>query len=199
MLLPASQGICFLQGVTGNFRGGGEGVWVRNNGTHWVLDGISQQQNVSARAMCVPFAAIQGADQGFNYLIGTAYVSVYYGGCSWWESCSSSSQGISVWGGDGFCYLTGMGGALNGGGEAVTVSAWGPGNSWYLGAFTQAEGSSIKAEAGCIAAIGHARLRTTNVVFQYQWSQGEPFQQLPNADEAFCALDWISGHFAGWG
>jgi hypothetical protein len=75
----------------------------------------------------------------------------------------------------------------------------GPGNSWYLGAATQAEGASIKAEAGCITAIGHARLRTTNVVFGYRWSQGEPFQQLPNADEAFCALNFITGHFAGWG
>jgi hypothetical protein len=124
VLLPASQGICFLQGVTGNFRGGGEGVWVRNNGTKWVLDGISRQQNVSARAMCVPFAAIQGADRGFNYAIGTGYVSVYYGGCSWWESCSGSSSSESVWGSDGFCYLTGMSGAFNGGGEVVTVSAW---------------------------------------------------------------------------
>ena len=74
----------FTKVSQGNYRGGGESVWIRNIGGSWQLSGSSMQQNVSARAMCVPFYAIQGAYQGFNYLIGTAYASAYYGGCSWW-------------------------------------------------------------------------------------------------------------------
>lgn len=197
-LMPASDGICFLQGVTGNFRGGGEGVWVRNNGGFWELNGMSQQQNVAARAMCVPFSAIQGANQGFSYLIGTASAWTYYGGCSWWESCHGASAFQNLFGLDGFCYLTGMGGAFNGSGEIVSANAWAP-DHWYILVNTQVVGASIIGEAGCIAAIGHSRLRTTNVAYRYAWSQGQPPVQLPNADQAFCALDWITGHFAGWG
>jgi hypothetical protein len=198
VLMPASQGICFLQGVTGNFRGAGESVWIRNNGTNWELNGTSQQQYVSAHAICVPFSSIQGADRGFNYMIGTAYAPVYYGGCSWWESCHGNSVQLDLWGLDSFCYLTGMGGAFNGGGEVVSVNAWAP-DHWYMLVATQVEGATNTGEAGCLAPIGHPRPRETNVVNRYIWTQGQPFLQLPNADQAFCAFDWITGHFAGWG
>jgi hypothetical protein len=200
VMMPVSEGICFLQGVTGKFRGGGENVWVRNNGSNWELNGTSLQQDVSARAMCVPFSAIQGADQGFSYLKGTASAWVTNRPeCSWWESCNPhAGQAQALFGRDGFCYLTGMGGRFDGGGESVQVHALNPAR-WELFASTMAWSGYIRGEAGCIALHGHSSLRTTNIVRRYGWLQGEPFRQLPNADEAFCVLSLIQGRFAGWG
>ncbi|HEY5137938.1 MAG TPA: hypothetical protein VIJ25_01265, partial [Methylococcales bacterium] len=200
-MIPVTMGICFLQGVTGNFRGAGEAVWIRNNGSSWELNGSSQQQSVSARAMCVPFSAISGADQGISYLSGTAFASVQNRPeCSWWESCNpSASDFLDLWGRpNSFCYLTGMNGAFNGGGEVISVNAWAP-DHWYMLVTTQTWSGFIKGEAGCMSLNGHPVLKTTNVAYRYRWRQGDAPQQLPNSDQAFCAFNWIQGHFAGAG
>jgi len=33
----------------------------------------------------------------------------------------------------------------------------------------------------------------------YRWQQGQPPVQLPNSDQAFCVLNYISGRFEGSG
>jgi hypothetical protein len=204
VMMGSGDGICLLQGVTGNFRGGGEAVWIRNNGTNWELNGTSQQSAVSARAMCVPFSAIQGADQGINYLIGTASAWATYNGCAWYETCHGNGEFLDLWGQDSFCYLTGMSGEFNGGGEIISINPWAA-DHWYMMVFLQAEGGYIRGEAGCLSLVGHSLLRVTAGATpgypseRYEWNQGDSWMQLPNEDRAFCGLDWITGHFQGGG
>jgi hypothetical protein len=91
-----------------------------------------------------------------------------------------------------------MGGLFDGGGEAVSAGVSDP-SGWYLFITTMVWTGYVRGEAGCLSLVGHASLRTTDVVRRYRWSQGEPFRQLPDADQAFCVLNWITGRFAGWG
>ena len=44
---------CFLNKITGKFRGGGEYVHTRRSGDSWYIDGQSYQSGVGARGRCV--------------------------------------------------------------------------------------------------------------------------------------------------
>ena len=104
------------------------------------------------------------------------------------ETCHSSSRFLDLWGLDSFCYLTGMGGAFNGGGELISVNAWAP-DHWYMMVSTQVVGATITGEAGCLALAGGI-----GVCAQPTWCtgthgrKGQPFVQLPNADQAFLCI-----------
>lgn len=54
-LLPVSQGICYLTGIQGNFRGAGESVQITQSGGSWLLSGASMQTGVRAEARCLSY------------------------------------------------------------------------------------------------------------------------------------------------
>src|SRR5512136_2170371 len=94
-MLPVSEGLCALTGVSGNFRGGGEVVYVTRSGGYWVLGGQSLQDYLWAQAHCIKykdlgkdFANIRYSDQsdwlGCNQQICYNWETIapfYYGSC----------------------------------------------------------------------------------------------------------------------
>jgi hypothetical protein len=52
MMAPSSGNVCFLQYVTGRFRGAGESVSVTDRNGYWWLEGSSMQAGVGAEADC---------------------------------------------------------------------------------------------------------------------------------------------------
>ena len=57
-MIGVEEGICYLTFVTGEFRGGGETVYVRHEGGTWYLGGTSQQQGVGGEAHCWKFPTL---------------------------------------------------------------------------------------------------------------------------------------------
>ena len=60
-MIPVTEGICYLTGVTGSFAGGGESVRVRALNGLWILDGRSQALDVGATAHCWRFPILAPA------------------------------------------------------------------------------------------------------------------------------------------
>jgi hypothetical protein len=54
-MMPVSQGVCMLTGISGRFAGGGESVEIVREDGYYKLRGRSMQQGVGARAQCVPY------------------------------------------------------------------------------------------------------------------------------------------------
>jgi hypothetical protein len=191
-MIPVSRGLCFLQGVAGKFRGAGERVFIYNSGGYWLLSGTSQQKGVSARAMCVPFNAIRGA-HSFTYTVQPAWVWVRAGSCGIWACGIAAERELHLNDTSNFCYLTGMGGKFNGLRERVSMPI--RGGRWRLNVLTGVERGYLRGEAGCIKINGRSNPRMTSIYHPYEWQSGKIYQRLPDADQAFCALNTIQGKF----
>ena len=76
-MLPLSEGFCALTGVSGNFRGGGEQVYVSQSNGYWVLGGSTMQDYLWAQAHCIKYK-----DLGANY------ANIRFSGQSSWLGCN---------------------------------------------------------------------------------------------------------------
>jgi hypothetical protein len=199
VMMNVQNGFCFLTGVTGNFRGEGEGVWIdqvtyASNNTYWRLQGKSGQQSVSARAQCVPFSAIRGPN-------GHSWSNFYYQQAVGRDDTNGWDQSSeTMWGTDSYCYMTGLGGKFDGSHEDVGVYHYS--NTLHVNTLAHA---IIWSEAVCMSPQGGSwefaqggNLRgqpDTLDTRVFQWSYGQPFVQLPNSDKAYCFLTDVSGNF----
>ena len=88
-MLPVSEGLCALTGVSGNFRGGGEQVFVSQSGGYWVLGGSTMQDYLWAQAHCIKYK-----DFGKNF------ANIRYYGQSDWLGCNAEhcdKQELSIY------------------------------------------------------------------------------------------------------
>lgn len=119
---------CFLTGVEGRFRGGGEAVWVRKSGGNYVLGGQSGQVSVGGRARCV--------------LNKNTFINDW----NWMQGNGSTAMVQAVTENNGWaCGLTRMTGKFQGGGESIYID-------WYGSQRTLAGTSSqidVGASANC--------------------------------------------------
>jgi hypothetical protein len=77
-MLPVSEGLCALTGVAGNFRGGGEQVFVSHAGGNWVLGGSTMQDYLWAQAHCIKYKDF-----------GKDFANIRYAGQSGWLGCNT--------------------------------------------------------------------------------------------------------------
>lgn len=191
-MLAVDEGLCALQSVGGNFRGLGEAVWIRNNHGVWELNGTSQQQGVFARALCVPYSALQ---LPLSYWEKPWKVRAEHHACPFLTACAwDGGEGVHIGELNSFCYLTGMSGTFDGGGESVSVTYKDVWPSPYLGVGTWVDEGLIQGEANCIKP---ATMATTDLYTPYSWEQGQSWVRMIRGTDGFCVLNQVSGKFMG--
>lgn len=111
LLRPVSTDVCVLTRVSGNFRGGGEGVHLDTSGAYWRLWGTSDQQGVGAGATCYRRDAFTTPSGMARWVSPQTAVAWTHSG-----NCDNDHHADSWWG-DAATFLTGMQGSFAGGGE----------------------------------------------------------------------------------
>ncbi|MCY1040101.1 hypothetical protein OV208_02120 [Corallococcus sp. bb12-1] len=157
---------CFLTRVGGDFEGGGERVDIFESGGSWYLGGASSQSGINGASRCV---SVAGYSAQYEWTQASSY-PVYMG---------SATNRV--------CYLTGLAGKLNGGGE--WVHAYVSGGDWYLSGNTNQ--TTLKARARCITVDSYTDEST--------WSQGASATLLGAVTNRSCALTYVKGKFEGGG
>ncbi len=172
---PTSDRICYLSGVTGEYRGRGEWVWVSPSSGSYYLTGDSSSRDVKAWARCVmnPKGDVNG-DITISYWAAdednapTTYMKNYY---------------------DSNCFLTGFKGKFQGKGEVIEIV-----ESQLFNTLKVYSGQKhVEGKAACVERTS-ADLGTV-----YKWNQGaEPLTMQPT-DTHVCYLTRVSGDFDGHG
>lgn len=107
-----------------------------------------------------------------------------FGGRTWSQGSAFQDLGSSV---DRACFLTGVKGAFEGGGEAVFVRV--SGGRWQLGG--QSGQVSIGGRANCVL--------NPNYTAEVTWSQGQAAKNLGSASDRVCFLTRVAGKLEGGG
>jgi|LSQX01.3.fsa_nt_gb hypothetical protein len=171
-LIPTKDGFCFLSMVTGSFMGGGEAIAVATGpDSWWYLNGKSQQW---CRAQAI---AAESEDIKLSPTLTVV-----------WKPANGRVRVIN--GQKGFCYLSGICGALRGAGEAVHITleqdGW-----WYISGKSRI---FLHAMATCVPWPPH---RLQPKVTFFTWRRGDqPVKMIPK-NEGFCVLTGIGGGFHG--
>ncbi|CAM3340782.1 hypothetical protein G4177_22040 [Corallococcus sp. ZKHCc1 1396] len=158
---------CFLTRVGGDFEGGGERVDIYASGGSWYLSGASAQSGIHGASRCAP--AVDGYSVQYEWTQASSYPT-YMG----------TATGR-------VCFLTGLAGKLNGGGE--WVHAYVEGGSWYLSGNTNQ--TSLRARARCINVDSYEN--------EVAWNQGNSAALLGAVTNRSCALTYVKGKFEGSG
>lgn len=208
-MMPVAEGLCFLSKVGGHFEGGGEVVAISSeypftpsggmggrdnmsNAGSWMLYGASQQQDVSARATCVPYRSLLSAHPVSMNSLSPEYI--------WNQGDAPQSIGRP---GESFCYLTKIQGHFEGNGEAVRIQDAGgslvlTGSSMQLG---------VGGAARCIAVssrfvfdtsalrLGASALQEGNQIGHFY----ETRSKLIYSSRGTCAVTSFGGRFKGGG
>jgi hypothetical protein len=191
----ASDTICALHKMQGDFEGGGEIVrtFVDPNTGRWVLEGSSQQSGVAAQAFCARRSCFAG-DSGFQIVSPEFAVNTQFPlGCA--------SRSAFTFFGDAATMLTGISGRFNGRGEfARVIQNPNPASNSQLQA-NACEGSTVIAFAHSLFS-GNAATEPAKFfgpeVFVDAWF-GPTSVDLAPTSQAFCYLSNVSGKFSGGG
>lgn len=203
ILGPAADNYCYLTHLAGKFRGYGEKVRVRVlNGT-WQLGGSSQQEGVSGWARCFARSEIKGPPGAVRWSSDeiSATADTNGGGCV-------DTFPKNAWWGDAVTVMTLVTGALQGGGERVTIAQSGDpfGSSTLVvhscqkqlgfGAYSFFAG---KPQSGSNARfIGPKGTGTAGQAAEYVSTPNQDVLLAP-LTQAFCYFTEIGGAFNGGG
>jgi hypothetical protein len=193
VMMPASEGMCFLTGIGGHFQGTGENVHLEIDNGVWVMTGASQQTNVNSTATCVAWSDL-GGDGGYGYEEFWANASgpVSHGifACG---TCEPQQNDATMWNNYNFCSLSYVSGNLDS--NSWIEQVWN-GSTWVLNNWENGEGSDMLDAAFC---YGLKLPHTMTISNQYNWTVGDqPVAMMP-ASEAVCALTQVDGGFRGSG
>lgn len=109
-MAPEAGNACFLTRMTGKFRGGGEALRISPINGGWVMGGSSHQVAVGGGGRCVSIASVSPESS--------------------WSQGNSATFLDTV--NNRACFLTGVTGNSQGGGESVHVTNFGVQQYWYL-------------------------------------------------------------------
>jgi hypothetical protein len=127
--LWGDQAFCYLTGVSGSFRGGGEMARVRQktDGT-WVLEGSSGQGFLKANSVCAMKSCFNSASGGTARWSSAQFSATSTSdGPNWpWEQCwQGLFESTALWRGDAHSVLNGIEGRFDGAGEFAGIEASG--------------------------------------------------------------------------
>lgn len=169
----SSNRFCFLTSIAGKFAGGGESVRLQIVSGQWQLTGTSGQRDVAAIARCQ--LNVTGADITSESVWSQGQGEVNLG--------STANRA---------CFLMGVQGKFEGGGEAVWVRK--SGGNYLLGGQSQQAG--VGARARCL----RNRITFTN---DWTWNQSQGATTMVQAfvenDGWACGLTRMTGRFHGGG
>jgi hypothetical protein len=168
--------VCFLTGVHGSFRGGGEAVRVLNANGTWLLTGSSQQSGVGGTAACVSQAPL--TQPVFPGRYSLEYV--------WRQGNAPVNMGSTN---GRVCFLTGMSGKFEGGGEMIRTRV--SNGSWFLDGTSSQAG--VAAWAYCLGGVPY----TVEKSYDQTQGSGTFLFSDPKMDAAVCALTRVQGKFRG--
>jgi hypothetical protein len=178
-LAPADEGYCYLTGVSGQFEGSGEFVYVKiSPGGSWVLGGESLQEGVSARARCFPWTRLP---PGTHQVRESDFIRVFSDEYPYHPVAPPA---------DTVCSLAGMGGSFNGGGERVAVNLYA--DAWY--AEGHALAGSVLVKSQCLTTSP-----SPSWGFEVTWRQGDDPQEMGPIHATACMLTAVAGRFKGGG
>lgn len=219
LMQPAETHICLLTGISGNFAGGGERVYVdidpgAGGGPRWVLGGSSGVGPVvRGTATCV--AKNRFVNQLLSTRLGAYQLDLQRQG-----SCGPHNSNHHLNSTTSAFFITDMGGLFRGGGEAIGVGAQGPNAStvisacsgYVAGALTRvfATAQSISQATGQVSTVSANQPvmyatqtgRTSNIAnatFTHNQPNASGSLRLVPRDEALCGLVSIGGKFQGLG
>jgi hypothetical protein len=172
-----SEGFCYLTMVSGKFEGAGEEVRIFIEDGAWRLGGKSRQKDLDAGARCVKWDPERPLP-----------VTKEFG---WRQGRRSTRVGLEE--GEGFCYLTRLGGDFEGAGERVEVQR--NAGYWELGGRSRQDG--IAAGMRCVQWPRTAR----SSWYEHYWAQrrADPVSLPVREAEGFCYLSMVQGKFEGGG
>jgi hypothetical protein len=184
-MLHQSQGMCFLNTVSGHFEGTGEAVQIDNINGYWTLEGRSQQAGVYAVSICVPWSQLSsngGWQAGWGYWVDATlplYPKVHR----------------YLWADDSFCFLGGVSGSLYGFANGATVQMDPNTHTWRVDAETPL-GGQMSSQGICanFTQAGPARWAGGQI-----WTQGTSARNLGPTSDRVCALTTVRGRFRGAG
>ncbi len=192
-MMSVHEGFCVLTAVGGNFRGSRESVWIYNGGpdfSYWMLGGKSNKEGVVAGARCYPYTIFDGVT------VTEWYITTY-------EGNEGNNQVRELDPDDSLCYLLGMEGEFEGGGELVNVNEDGQGKFFALAESGQ---GYIKASYGCLKMINNAtgeparNLRKPLYFYWFGQSEDKDYEGYStgvSSQDAICVLNQITGKFRG--
>lgn len=202
-LMHSTQGVCFLTGITGSFRGDGEAVLLHvDPAGYWALDGHSFQQtgSVGARAHCVPWNRFSVAQHALSVTDDFKTSAAYYGPLT-------QPSATPTWSFDSSCALSGISGQLNAGSESVSIDRRSDFTdpSQRLTATTGArDGSALIGNAMCLNLGGFGRdngARYASIsagdATTYRWTGGSAYVTMTPVDKSVCFLTRLQGGFYG--
>lgn len=213
-MMPVYEGLCALTGVSGNFRGGGEQVFVSQSGGNWVLGGSTMQDYMWAQAHCVKYKDFGKDFENIRYSSQSDWL-----GCNQ-EYCPKQETIQSHYGECRAGFLQGISG------DFERPSGWTPGLSagyvtWKDGGYTRgsmgisASSRRVKDEhgfdrfttmrgiLGCLKG-NVPNMKDKNIHIEYKF---EKFSAPQNQDRfinastsySFCTMAGVSGFFHGGG
>jgi hypothetical protein len=200
-----SRGFCFLTKISGDFQvelfggpfnvtmGGYVELHVNQSDHYWYLGGHGSR-NHQAKAICVEWDDFANGGAGHFY---TANPAIQMAANPLGHSGVLSWQWL--WFTDSICYLSGLDGRMDGGGEYARVRPIAHGGSptgsaWILEAHTQSDdwtaGAAMCAFTGTTMRYGGR--------FYYRTTEG-PRKRMTSVSNTVCMLSSVSGKFRGLG
>ncbi len=176
-MMPVNEGFCVLTQFGGEFEGPGQRAVVTawQDGL-WYVGGFANRRSPAIKATSFT---------DFTPQIFRPEVSEYR-----WMHPEPPVKMLHK--SEGVCFLSGLHGTLEGGGEGVKV-ALGDDGYWYL------SGKSVKpylrAQAIGLHFVDAKGLQAE--ITRYSWKRGEPPVKMIHRSEGFCGLALIGGGFEG--
>ncbi|MBV8869127.1 MAG: hypothetical protein JOY65_06895 [Acetobacteraceae bacterium] len=227
LLMSENDGFCFLNRVTGEFRGSGEKVLVYHENGNWYIGGTSQQQDLGGNALCVRWNAVSST-LGATRMISEGFAIQGQHNQGTFDTIlndlplvphPSDADAVhswtrKIWWGDAVSYLAGMSGQFDGGGESISVfQSTDPRGPSVLAAHSEAKDGFMRA-SGISVFFGQphsgqlARFwgpnggnRPIQAAGEYgvNSAAGPADVAMAPYDQAFCFFTRISGKFRGGG
>jgi hypothetical protein len=123
---PWGTHVCVLTRISGSFRGAGESIRIfKGSNGFWQMNGTSGQAGVLARSYCFKMTNFTASGSIERWLSDefVTQAQAWDSNCGWF-GCTRhiGSSYTNMWLNDSMAYLTGVGGAFDGEGEAAWVS-----------------------------------------------------------------------------
>jgi hypothetical protein len=200
-----STHVCVMSRISGSFRGAGESVRIfKGSNGFWQMNGTSQQAGVLITSHCFPLSVFT-ASGAIERWISDEFVTQAQA----WNDCNlfgciqrSGSSSTNMWLNDAMVFLTGVGGALDGDGEAAWVDP--EASPTEVHAYTTADVTNfltVRAHNFFVGVphSGHVAKYNGRYYSASQWGNGVAETWLAPTNDAMCYVESIAGGFWGNG
>jgi hypothetical protein len=164
-LVPSKTNFCYLSRVSGAFTTPSDYVEVYDNGTNWILDGVSSKAGATARAFCIPLTM-----NGDHLTVSKPQL---------WISGLNAVE-LGTGGQNEVCFPTLFEGDFSG--SKSFVYTYLQNKTWYLFG-----GGETLGVAYCVSGIKGISVTT--------WNEGDGIEYMEPSDSWACGISEMAGDF----